>query len=139
MSYILVFFFFFLTKRSQNLNLYGPYVLRVDKNNAKFSYKIVFSNFANQDFKAPKKPFRRMEYKDAITWLNENGIKKEDGTDFEFGDVRNMFLKSFKKSDFIVERNIKPIFYVFCNFNMYIFKSIVYIDLCKILKFCNMF
>ncbi|KAK3776124.1 hypothetical protein RRG08_046791 [Elysia crispata] len=40
----------------------------------------------NPDFKAPKKPFRRMEYKDAITWLNENGIKKEDGTDFEFGD-----------------------------------------------------
>lgn len=40
----------------------------------------------NPDFKAPKKPFRRMEYKDAITWLNDNGIKKEDGTDFEFGD-----------------------------------------------------
>ncbi|GFS10338.1 asparagine--tRNA ligase, cytoplasmic [Elysia marginata] len=40
----------------------------------------------NPEFKAPKKPFRRMEYKDAITWLNENGIKKEDGTDFEFGD-----------------------------------------------------
>ncbi|TPX59958.1 asparagine---tRNA ligase [Spizellomyces sp. 'palustris'] len=49
----------------------------------------------NPDFKAPKKPFRRMNYADAIKWLNEHGIKKdvldEQGTkigeaDYEFGE-----------------------------------------------------
>lgn len=40
----------------------------------------------NPDFKAPKKPFRRMEYKDAIVWLQENKITKDDGTSYEFGD-----------------------------------------------------
>lgn len=38
------------------------------------------------EFKIPKRPFKRMDYVDAIQWLNEHGIKKEDGTDFEFGD-----------------------------------------------------
>lgn len=49
----------------------------------------------NPDFKAPKKPFRRMEYSEAIKWLNENGVKKDvvdengvkTGTcDYEFGE-----------------------------------------------------
>ncbi|KAJ2986415.1 hypothetical protein HDV02_006735, partial [Globomyces sp. JEL0801] len=49
----------------------------------------------NPGFVAPKKPFRRMDYADAIKWLNENGIKKdvldEDGNkigeaDYEFGE-----------------------------------------------------
>lgn len=41
----------------------------------------------NPGFKYPSRPFRRMEYKDAIAWLNERGIKKEeDGSAFEIGD-----------------------------------------------------
>lgn len=44
----------------------------------------------NPDFKPPKRPFRRMSYADAITWLKENGVTKDDGTFYEFGEV--MFL-----------------------------------------------
>ncbi|KAI9101018.1 hypothetical protein DFS34DRAFT_451848 [Phlyctochytrium arcticum] len=49
----------------------------------------------NPDFKAPTKPFKRMDYADAIKWLNDNGVKKDvldaNGTnvgevDYEFGD-----------------------------------------------------
>jgi len=40
----------------------------------------------NPDFKPPKKPFRRMEYKDAIIWLKEHDINKDDGSPYEFGD-----------------------------------------------------
>lgn len=41
----------------------------------------------NPDFAIPKRPFRRMQYVDAIAWLNERGVvKEEDGTPFEFGD-----------------------------------------------------
>jgi len=40
----------------------------------------------NPDFKAPKKPFRRMQYVEAIDWLKENGYKKEDGTFYEIGE-----------------------------------------------------
>ncbi|KAJ3054475.1 hypothetical protein HK097_001720 [Rhizophlyctis rosea] len=49
----------------------------------------------NPDFKVPKKPFRRMQYADAIKWLNEHGVKKdvldEEGNkigeaDYEFGE-----------------------------------------------------
>ncbi|CAG5132332.1 unnamed protein product, partial [Candidula unifasciata] len=35
---------------------------------------------------SPKKPFRRMNYTDAIIWLKENNVTKEDGTFYEFGD-----------------------------------------------------
>lgn len=31
----------------------------------------------NPGFVAPKKPFMRMDYVDAIKWLNDNGIKKD--------------------------------------------------------------
>jgi asparaginyl-tRNA synthetase len=49
----------------------------------------------NPDFKAPKKPFKRMDYADAIKWLNEHGIKKDimdennvkiGEADYEFGE-----------------------------------------------------
>jgi asparaginyl-tRNA synthetase len=40
----------------------------------------------NPDFKPPKRPFKRMDYVDAIKWLNEHNITKEDGSKFEFGD-----------------------------------------------------
>lgn len=40
----------------------------------------------NPDFKPPKRPFRRMDYSDAIKWLKENDVKKDDGTFYEFGE-----------------------------------------------------
>ncbi|OIR58883.1 MAG: asparaginyl-tRNA synthetase [Amphiamblys sp. WSBS2006] len=40
----------------------------------------------NPEFTAPSRPFQRMDYSDAISWLRERDIKKEDGTDFVFGD-----------------------------------------------------
>ncbi|KAJ8402118.1 hypothetical protein AAFF_G00373530 [Aldrovandia affinis] len=40
----------------------------------------------NPDFKPPKRPFKRMNYTDAIEWLKENNIKKDDGTYYEFGE-----------------------------------------------------
>ncbi|OMH78750.1 Asparagine-tRNA ligase, cytoplasmic [Zancudomyces culisetae] len=41
----------------------------------------------NPGFVAPKHGFRRMKYEDAIKWLNEHGVKREeDGQDFQFGD-----------------------------------------------------
>ncbi len=38
------------------------------------------------NFVPPKKPFMRMDYKDAITYLKEHDIKKDDGRYYEFGD-----------------------------------------------------
>ena len=40
----------------------------------------------NPSFKVPEHPFLRMNYADAVDWLREHGVKKEDGTDYEFGD-----------------------------------------------------
>jgi asparaginyl-tRNA synthetase len=40
----------------------------------------------NPNFQVPKRPFRRMNYVDAIKWLNDNGIKKESGDNFQVGD-----------------------------------------------------
>ena len=40
----------------------------------------------NPDFKPPKKPFRRMNYTDALVYLKENNITKEDQTFYEFGE-----------------------------------------------------
>lgn len=37
-------------------------------------------------FQPPKKPFMRMDYKDAIIYLKENNITKDDGTFYEFGE-----------------------------------------------------
>lgn len=38
------------------------------------------------EFKIPKKPFKRMDYGEAIQWLRDHDIKKEDGTFYEFGE-----------------------------------------------------
>lgn len=40
----------------------------------------------NPNFKRPQKPFRRMDYVDAIAWLKENGVTKDDGSFYEMGD-----------------------------------------------------
>lgn len=43
-------------------------------------------NQLNPDFKRPSRPFRRMKYADAITWLREHDIPNEEGKPHEFGD-----------------------------------------------------
>jgi len=40
----------------------------------------------NPDFKSPKRPFKRMNYTDAIEYLRANNITKDDGTFYEFGE-----------------------------------------------------
>ncbi|KAG9508673.1 Asparagine--tRNA ligase, cytoplasmic, partial [Fragariocoptes setiger] len=40
----------------------------------------------NPDFKPPKKPFRRMQYSEAIDYLKDHDIKKESGDFYEFGE-----------------------------------------------------
>ncbi|KAK9721546.1 asparagine--tRNA ligase [Basidiobolus ranarum] len=40
----------------------------------------------NPDFQPPQRPFLRMDYTEAIEWLRENNVRKEDGTTYEFGD-----------------------------------------------------
>ncbi|XP_011702286.1 PREDICTED: asparagine--tRNA ligase, cytoplasmic [Wasmannia auropunctata] len=40
----------------------------------------------NPSFQIPKKPFKRMNYSDAIEYLRENNITKDDGSFYEFGE-----------------------------------------------------
>lgn len=40
----------------------------------------------NPSFVAPKRPFMRMKYTDAIQWLKDHDYKKEDGTQYEIGE-----------------------------------------------------
>lgn len=40
----------------------------------------------NPDFTPPSRPFMRLDYRDAIKYLNEHGITKEDGSDHVIGD-----------------------------------------------------
>lgn len=40
----------------------------------------------NPNFVAPKRPFKRLDYSQAIEYLRENNITKEDGTFYEFGE-----------------------------------------------------
>jgi asparaginyl-tRNA synthetase len=40
----------------------------------------------NPEFKAPKRPFKRMNYSEGIQWLKDNDVRKEDGTFYEFGE-----------------------------------------------------
>lgn len=50
-------------------------------------WSVLYLIFRPQDFKPPKRPFKRMNYSDAIIWLKEHDIKKDDGTYYEFGEV----------------------------------------------------
>ena len=52
-------------------------------------------NLIEKDFKAPKKPFKRMPYTEAIEYLKQHNITKDDGTFYEFGDVRTYFKCNF--------------------------------------------
>lgn len=40
----------------------------------------------NPGFKPPTRPFRRMDYKEAIQWLNDRGVPNEGGEPHKFGD-----------------------------------------------------
>jgi len=40
----------------------------------------------NPDFQVPKRPFKRMNYSEGIEWLKANGVTKEDGTFYQFGE-----------------------------------------------------
>lgn len=40
-----------------------------------------------KEFTVPSRPFKRMDYKEAITFLRENNITKEDNSFYEFGEV----------------------------------------------------
>ncbi|CAK8671772.1 unnamed protein product [Clavelina lepadiformis] len=40
----------------------------------------------NPNFTPPKRPFRQIDYAEAIIYLKEHDIKKEDGSYFEFGE-----------------------------------------------------
>lgn len=42
----------------------------------------------NPEFKVPEGNFLRMTYKEAIDYLRKHDIKKEDGTYYEYGEVR---------------------------------------------------
>lgn len=40
----------------------------------------------NPTFQVPRKPFRRMQYVEALQWLQEHGVRKSDDQPYEFGD-----------------------------------------------------
>lgn len=40
----------------------------------------------NPNIAVPKRPFKRMDYSDALVWLRENDIKNPEGKFYEFGD-----------------------------------------------------
>ena len=40
----------------------------------------------NPDFAFPSRPFRRMDYKEAIKWLNEHSILTDEGKEHVVGD-----------------------------------------------------
>lgn len=49
----------------------------------------------NPNFQVPKKPFRRMDYAEAIEYLKANEITKDDGSYYEFGEVKFFILITF--------------------------------------------
>lgn len=58
----------------------------------------------NPDFVPPKRPFRRMDYSEAIQWLKDNNVTKDDGTFYEFGEVICCLVSIlFKFSNFLIK------------------------------------
>ena len=58
------------------------------------------------EFVPPQKPFMRMDYKDAIKYLKENDIKKDDGSYYEFGEsVWKLILKLIEQKGRIYPRH----------------------------------
>lgn len=57
---------------------------------------------------------RRMNYADAIVYLKEHDIRKEDGTFYEFGEVRKK--ETLRISDYIYW------------FNIYVLSSIIFLS-----------
>ncbi|KAH9488862.1 Asparagine--tRNA ligase, cytoplasmic, partial [Bulinus truncatus] len=60
----------------------------------------------NPAFKKPKRPFKRLTYIDAIQWLKENGVFKDDGSSYEFGDdipedPERLLINSFNEPIFL--------------------------------------
>lgn len=63
----------------------------------------------NPDLHVPKRPFRRMQYKEAIEWLRSHDVRKDDGTLYEYGeDIPE------KPERFMVDTLGEPIF--LCRF-----------------------
>lgn len=54
---------------------------------------------------------RRMNYADAIVYLKENNITKEDGTFYEFGEV----CSTYRENDHLSLVMLKMITYNHCN------------------------
>lgn len=48
----------------------------------------------NPNFQVPTRPFLRMNYSDAIEYLKNNKITKEDGSFYEFGEVQYRYSKT---------------------------------------------
>lgn len=40
----------------------------------------------NPDLRVPQRPFRRMQYAEALEWLHAHDVRKDDGTFYTFGD-----------------------------------------------------
>lgn len=56
-----------------------------------------------QNFKPPKRPFKRMNYSEAIEWLKEHDVKKDDGTYYEFGEVTSALKHNVNKNTSVRE------------------------------------
>lgn len=83
-------------------------------------------------FVAPKKPFKRLNYSEAIEFLKTNNITKDDGTYFQFGEDIPEGAER-KMTDLINEpimlcrfpANIKSFYMSRCSENMDLTESVI--------------